>query len=80
MFYILNIDIKLYSYRTFIISFLVESKYRNLCSLCDNSASCYVDDKYYGRDGAILCLTDNVGDIAWVRLDDVLQYFKVKMQ
>ncbi|KAF7381560.1 hypothetical protein HZH66_013954 [Vespula vulgaris] len=54
----------------------LKSKYKNLCSLCDNSASCYTGDKYYGRDGAILCLTDNVGDIAWVRLDDVLQYFK----
>ncbi|XP_035735120.1 transferrin-like isoform X1 [Vespa mandarinia] len=54
----------------------LKSKYKNLCSLCDNSASCYIGDKYYGREGAILCLTDNVGDIAWVRLDDVLQYFK----
>ncbi|XP_014608643.1 PREDICTED: transferrin [Polistes canadensis] len=55
----------------------LKSKYRNLCSLCYNPASCSIDDKYHGREGAILCLTDNVGDIAWVRLDDVIEYFKM---
>ncbi|XP_015175750.1 PREDICTED: transferrin [Polistes dominula] len=55
----------------------LKKKYKNLCSLCYNPASCSIGDKYHGRDGAILCLTDNVGDIAWVRLDDVVQYFKM---
>ncbi|KAI4497716.1 hypothetical protein M0802_007256 [Mischocyttarus mexicanus] len=55
----------------------LKSKYRNLCSLCYNPISCSIDDKYHGREGSILCLTDNVGDIAWVRLDDVLEYFKI---
>ncbi|KZC12392.1 Transferrin [Dufourea novaeangliae] len=52
-------------------------KYRNLCTACDNLfEACSSDDKYHGREGALLCLTDNAGDIAWVRLDDTLLHFK----
>ncbi|XP_014469686.1 PREDICTED: transferrin isoform X4 [Dinoponera quadriceps] len=54
----------------------LKSQYRNLCAACDNPASCYIDDKYHGREGALLCLTDDVGDVAWVRLDDTLLHFK----
>ncbi|XP_031843112.1 transferrin 3 isoform X2 [Nomia melanderi] len=54
----------------------LKSKYRNLCAACDNPLGCYSSDKYHGREGALLCLTDNVGDIAWVRLDDTLEHFK----
>ncbi|XP_029047625.1 transferrin isoform X1 [Osmia bicornis bicornis] len=54
----------------------LKSKYRNLCAACDNSAGCYSSDKYHGREGALLCLTDNAGDIAWVRLNDTLEHFK----
>ncbi|XP_076650974.1 transferrin 3 isoform X1 [Halictus rubicundus] len=54
----------------------LKSKYRNLCGACDNPLGCYSDDKYHGREGALLCLTDNAGDIAWVRLDDVIEHFK----
>ncbi|XP_076175295.1 transferrin 3 isoform X2 [Ptiloglossa arizonensis] len=54
----------------------LKSKYRNLCAACDNPVGCYSNDKYHGREGALLCLTDNAGDIAWVRLDDTLAHFK----
>lgn len=54
----------------------LKSKYRNLCGSCGNPAGCYANDKYYGPEGALLCLTDNAGDIAWVRLDDALEHFK----
>ncbi|XP_078033329.1 transferrin 3 isoform X2 [Augochlora pura] len=54
----------------------LKSKYRNLCGACDNPLGCYSSDKYHGREGALLCLTDNAGDIAWVRLDDALEHFK----
>ena len=54
----------------------LKSKYRNLCAACDNPIGCYTSDKYHGRDGALLCLADNAGDIAWVRLDDTIQYFE----
>lgn len=54
-----------------------ELKYKNLCNICDNPGSCYTSDKYYGREGSLLCLTDNVGDIAWARLDDARVHFEV---
>jgi len=55
----------------------VESRYRNLCAACEKPASCYNTDKYYGREGALLCLTDGMGDVAWVRLGDARVHFKV---
>lgn len=54
-----------------------EAHYRNLCALCDNPNGCYSDDKYHGPEGSLLCLTDNVGDIAWAKLDDAIRHFKV---
>ncbi|XP_017878317.1 transferrin isoform X1 [Ceratina calcarata] len=54
----------------------LKSKYRNLCAACDNPVGCYSSDKYHGREGALMCLTDNAGDIAWVRLNDTLEHFK----
>lgn len=65
---------------SFFFSFytFLESRYRSLCAACDNPASCYHSDKYYGRQGALLCLTDNIGDVAWVRLDDTINHFKVR--
>lgn len=54
-----------------------ESRYRNLCAACEKPASCYNTDKYYGREGALLCLTDGIGDVAWVRLGDARVHFKV---
>ncbi|XP_076630373.1 transferrin 3 isoform X2 [Colletes latitarsis] len=50
--------------------------YKNLCAACDDPVNCNSNDKYHGREGVLLCLTDNAGDIAWVRLDDALEHFK----
>ncbi|KAG5884685.1 hypothetical protein JTB14_000382 [Gonioctena quinquepunctata] len=36
---------------------------------------CGIDDKYWGRTGSLLCLTDGAGDISWSRLDDVKSHF-----
>ncbi|XP_018049923.1 PREDICTED: transferrin [Atta colombica] len=57
----------------------LKSKYRNLCAACEKPASCYNTDKYYGREGALLCLTDGIGDVAWVRLGDARVHFKAQM-
>lgn len=57
--------------------FDAESKYRNLCAACERPASCYNTDKYYGREGALMCLTDGMGDVAWIRLGDAKVHFKV---
>lgn len=52
-----------------------EEKYPNLCSLCDEPTKCSTQDKYWGRRGSLLCLTDGAGDISWARLEDVKQHF-----
>lgn len=54
-----------------------EKKYGNLCSRCENSLKCSADDKFYGKEGVLMCLTEGGGDIAWTRLDFVRQHFKV---
>lgn len=36
---------------------------------------CSQHDKYWGRKGSLLCLTDGSGDVSWARLDDVKQHF-----
>ncbi|XP_034952030.1 transferrin-like isoform X2 [Chelonus insularis] len=56
----------------------LKTKYRNLCALCENPIGCYSSDKYHGREGALLCLTDNVGDAAWVRLQDAITHFQAE--
>lgn len=53
----------------------IEAKYSNLCELCESG--CDIGDMYHGRTGALVCLTENIGDIAWVRLDDAFRHFKV---
>ncbi|XP_011298780.1 transferrin [Fopius arisanus] len=54
----------------------LKSKYFNLCAVCNNGA-CHLNDKYRGRAGALMCLTEDAGDVAWVRLDDAKEHFKV---
>ncbi|XP_046625410.1 transferrin isoform X2 [Neodiprion virginianus] len=56
----------------------LKSRYRNLCAICDNPAGCYSDDKYHGRIGAVMCLADGIGDIAWVRIADAQEYFRTQ--
>ncbi|XP_020278955.1 transferrin [Pseudomyrmex gracilis] len=58
--------------------FYLKATYKNLCDACNNPAGCYMTDKYYGRQGALLCLTDNVGDVVWARLDDAKVHFKAE--
>jgi hypothetical protein len=56
---------------------LLESKYSNLCQLCDLPKQCGTTDKYWGPEGSLLCLSDEVGDVAWARLADALFHFGV---
>lgn len=59
------------------LTFFLEKKYGNLCSRCKNSLKCSKDDKFYGKEGVLLCLTEGGGDIAWARLNFVRSHFKV---
>lgn len=52
-----------------------ETKYPHLCELCGSPLTCSQHDKYWGRKGSLLCLTDGAGDVSWSRLDDVKQHF-----
>ncbi|XP_063992307.1 transferrin [Diachasmimorpha longicaudata] len=56
----------------------LKSKHLNLCAICDNGA-CQINDKYGGRMGSVMCLTEGDGDVAWVRLEDAKEYFKMEM-
>lgn len=58
---------------------VIESKYKSLCSLCELPGQCSSSDKYWGRQGALFCLSDCLGDVAWSRLDDALYHFKVRI-
>lgn len=54
-----------------------EQKYSNLCALCGAPGRCSKNDKYWGRRGPLYCLSDGIGDVAWVRLDDAQLHFGV---
>lgn len=47
--------------------------------MCDTPNTCSKDDKYWGRLGPLICLTDGAGDIGWARLNDVRSYFSVTL-
>ncbi|XP_074025807.1 transferrin 3 [Leptinotarsa decemlineata] len=53
----------------------LKEKYPQLCELCGSPGRCTTHDKYWGRRGSLLCLTDGAGDISWARLDDVKSHF-----
>ncbi|CAB0030101.1 unnamed protein product [Trichogramma brassicae] len=53
----------------------LKSKYRNLCALCGSPSGCFEGDKFYGLQGAINCLLENVGDIAWLSRSHAVPYF-----
>lgn len=56
----------------------LKSKYKSLCGLCDVPSVCSQRDKYWGRQGALYCLSDCLGDIAWSMLKDARVHFNSK--
>lgn len=57
--------------------YLTEAKYPKLCANCKNPLKCNTNDQFWGRQGALQCLSDCFGDISWARLSDVKAHFKV---
>ncbi|XP_046385110.1 transferrin isoform X2 [Ischnura elegans] len=55
----------------------LKSKYSNLCRLCDLPQQCGSMDKYWGPEGSLTCLSDEVGDVAWAQLSHVLFHFGI---
>lgn len=59
---------------------LLKDRYPSLCQLCYDSYRCDIGDKHWGRRGALYCLTNGVGNVAWARLDDVRSHFGVSLK
>ncbi|XP_066141002.1 transferrin [Euwallacea fornicatus] len=60
-----------------VLDFQLKRKYSNLCILCYDPKKCSQQDKYWGRTGSLLCLTDGAGDVSWARLEDVKHHFGI---
>lgn len=54
---------------------LLKKRYSNLCELCERPDICDYPDKYSGYDGAIRCLVENNGDVAFTKVIYVNKYF-----
>lgn len=57
--------------------YYLETKYPSLCANCKNPLACNSNDQFWGRQGALTCLSEGYGDVAWARLSDVKLQFKV---
>ncbi|XP_050421210.1 transferrin-like [Adelges cooleyi] len=57
------------------VDYTLKTKYPKLCALCKNPLACSSNDRFWGRQGALLCLSDCFGDISWARLSDVRLHF-----
>lgn len=56
----------------------LKETYPKLCELCKDPKACAKDDNYSNYDGALRCLTENGGDVAWTKMDAVEKFFKLK--
>lgn len=54
---------------------LAEESYSNLCALCERPDVCDYPDEYSGYEGALRCLAENGGDVAWTKLGYVRRFF-----
>lgn len=66
-----------YSFVVTISLLFLEKTYSNLCALCEEPLKCMYPDKYSGYDGAIRCLVENNGDVAFTKVIYVKKYFGV---
>ncbi|PNF38524.1 Transferrin [Cryptotermes secundus] len=50
-------------------------RYSNLCALCEHPDVCDYPDYYSGYDGALRCLSEHGGDVAWTKVYYVKKHF-----
>lgn len=50
-----------------------------MCALCEEPFKCNYPDKYSGYDGAIRCLVEKGGDVAFTKVIYVRRYFGVRI-
>ncbi|KAK7789570.1 hypothetical protein R5R35_010076 [Gryllus longicercus] len=55
----------------------LKNTYSNLCALCEHPDVCNYPDKFSGYDGALRCLSDGGGQIAWTKVIYVKQHFGI---
>nr|Q02942.1 RecName: Full=Transferrin; Flags: Precursor [Blaberus discoidalis]AAA27820.1 transferrin [Blaberus discoidalis] len=53
----------------------LKAKYPNLCALCEHPEICDYPDKYSGYDGALRCLAEHGGQVAWTKVYYVKKHF-----
>ncbi|XP_011497419.1 PREDICTED: transferrin [Ceratosolen solmsi marchali] len=58
----------------------LKETYGNLCALCEKPDICDYPDAYSGYEGALRCLTQNGGDVAWTKAIYVRQFFGLDTQ
>lgn len=56
-----------------------EAKYANLCALCEFPDKCDYPDKYSGYDGALKCLIQGGGNLAWTKAVAAKSFFGVSV-
>jgi hypothetical protein len=59
---------------------LAEARYSNLCALCEHPDICNYPDHYSGYDGALRCLSEHGGEVAWTKVYYVKKHFGVCVQ
>lgn len=63
----------------FIHLILLGKRYSNLCALCEDPIKCNYPDKYSGYEGAIRCLAEKGGDVAFTKVIYVRRFFGVSI-
>lgn len=61
------------------VKLILESRYSNLCALCEHPEICDYPDNFSGYDGALRCLAHNGGQIAWTKVIYVKKFFGVSL-
>lgn len=56
---------------------IIEKRYSNLCALCEDPAKCDYPDKYSGYDGAVRCVVEGQGDVAFTKTYFVKKHFNI---
>lgn len=51
-----------------------------MCALCEDPVKCNYPDKYSGYEGAIRCLVENGGDVAFTKVIFVRRFFGVSVK
>ncbi|XP_047479636.1 transferrin-like [Penaeus chinensis] len=54
----------------------LKAEYNNLCTMCGDPGRCDDQDVHAGYEGALRCLVDSHGDVAWTKRSAVSKFFK----